>query len=378
MVEREDATVTLNRGPMDGWLLLTAVLLLLIGEVMVFNTTYFYAFERFGQSFRFVWKHQIAVVLGAIGLITAASLPSAMYRRIAYPALLLALFALLLVFIPGVTRAGVRRWIALGPLNFQSSELAKGAIALYLAHSLSRKSERIASFLHGLLPHLLVVGFAVGLIVLEPDLGGAAVVSLLLFTLLFVCGAQKKYLATFLVGGVLLLVLGILAAPYRMNRIISFLYPQENKQTTGYQLYQSIIAVGAGGLTGVGLGESRQKMFFLPEAHTDFIFAVIGEETGLVGATSVLALFALLGMRGLRIAARHPQQFGSLLAFGCTFLLVGQAGLNMAVVLGLLPTKGLPLPFISYGGSALIMAMIYTGILLSLSRESYRENQVYA
>jgi len=126
------------------------------------------------------------------------------------------------------------------------------------------------------------------------------------------------------------------------------------------------------------LGESRQKMFFLPEAHTDFIFAVIGEETGLIGTTSVLALFVLLGMRGLRIAARHPQQFGSLLAFGCTFLLVGQAGLNMAVVLGLLPTKGLPLPFISYGGSALIMAMIYTGILLSLSRESYRENQVYA
>jgi cell division protein FtsW len=148
---------------MDGWLLLTAVLLLLVGEVMVFNTTYFYAFERFGQSFRFVWKHQIAVVLGTIGLIIAASLPSATYRRVAYPALLLALFALLVVFIPGVTRVSVRRWIALGPVNFQSSELAKGAIALYLAHSLSRKSERIASFLHGLLPHLVVVGFAVDL-----------------------------------------------------------------------------------------------------------------------------------------------------------------------------------------------------------------------
>jgi cell division protein FtsW len=378
MVERTDAVSTPARGPIDGWLLLAAMLLLLIGEVMVFNTTYFYAFERFGHPFRFVWKHQVAVFLGALGLIGAASLPSATYRRMAYPALLIAFVALLIVFIPGVTRAGVRRWIALGPLNFQSSELAKGAIALYLAHSLARKSERISSFVYGLLPHLVVVGGVVGLIVLEPDLGGAAVISLLLLTLLFVCGAQKRYLSTFIVGGLLLLVLGIMAAPYRMNRIISFLYLQENKQTTGYQLNQSIIAIGAGGLTGVGLGESRQKMFFLPEAHTDFIFAVIGEETGLLGSASVLALFALLGMRGLRIAARHPQMFGSLLALGCTVLLVGQAGLNMAVVLGLLPTKGLPLPFVSYGGSALIMAMIYTGVLLSLSRESYRENQTYA
>jgi cell division protein FtsW len=199
-----------------------------------------------------------------------------------------------------------------------------------------------------------------------------------LFALLFVCGAQKKHLIALLSCGLFLLVVGISAAPYRMNRIISFWNPQENKQTTGYQLNQSIIAVGAGGLTGVGLGESRQKMFFLPEAHTDFIFAVVGEETGLFGSVCVLLLFALLGARGLRVAARHPHRFGSLLALGCTFLLVGQSVLNMAVVLGLLPTKGLPLPFVSYGGSALIMAMVYTGVLLSLSRESWRENQAYA
>jgi cell division protein FtsW len=292
--------------------------------------------------------------------------------------LAIAFFGLLIVFVPGVSHGSVHRWIALGPLNFQPSELAKGAVALYLAHSLTRKAERLPQFFYGLLPHLLVVGLAVGLIVLEPDLGGAAVICLLLFILLFVCGARKKHLSSLLACGMLLLVVGIIAAPYRMNRIISFLYLQENKQTIGYQLNQSIIAVGAGGVTGVGLGESRQKMFFLPEAHTDFIFAVIGEETGLCGAAIVLGLFALLGMRGLRVAVRHPHQFGSLLALGCSFLLVGQAMLNMAVVLGLLPTKGLPLPFISYGGSALMMTMVYTGVLLSLSRETWRENQTYA
>ncbi|HXG19244.1 MAG TPA: putative lipid II flippase FtsW [Methylomirabilota bacterium] len=375
---RNEAAAPLQRGPIDPWLLLAAVLLLLVGEVMVFNTTYFYAFERFGQPFRFVWKHQLALLLGVSGLLIAATLPSATYRRLAYPALLAAFFGLLVVLIPGVTHGSVRRWIALGPLNFQPSELAKGAVALYLAHSMARKADRIAHFFYGLLPYLLVVGCAAVLIAIEPDLGGAAVLSLMLLAFLFVSGARKWHLGALTACGVVLLVVGIVIAPYRMQRILGFLHVEENKLTIGYQLNQSIIAVGAGGLTGVGLGESRQKMLFLPEAHTDFIFAVIGEETGLLGAGVVLFLFALLGARGLRVAARHPQPFGSLLAFGCTFLLVGQAVLNMAVVLGLLPTKGLPLPFISYGGSALIMAMVYTGVLLSLSRETWRENQVYA
>lgn len=378
MVAPDDATVVVKRGPIDSWLLVAAVLLLLIGEVMVFNTTYFYAFERFGQPFRFVWKHQIAVLLGAIGLVLAASISSTGYRRLAYPALLVAFLGLLFVLIPGVTHGNVRRWIALGPLNFQPSELTKGAIALYLAHSLTRKAGRISSFLYGLLPHLVIVGGAAALIAIEPDLGGAAVISLMLLAFLFVCGARKQHLSALLLCGFALLVIGIVIAPYRMQRILGFLHLEENKLTIGYQLNQSIIAVGAGGLTGVGLGESRQKMSFLPEAHTDFIFAVIGEETGLIGTLGVLALFALLGARGLRVAARHPHPFGALLALGCTFLLVGQAVLNMAVVLGLLPTKGLPLPFISYGGSALIMAMVYTGVLLSLSRETWRENHAYA
>lgn len=366
------------RRPIDPWLLLAVVLLLLVGEVMVFNTTYFYAFEHFGDPYRFVWKHQIALVLGSSGLGIAISLSSVAYRRFAYPVLVFAFLGLLIVFMPGVAQGKIHRWIDLGPLNFQPSELAKGAVVLYLAHFLAKKAERITSIIHGLLPPLLVVGTAVVLIVMEPDLGGAVFVSMILFALLYVAGARVQHLAALAACGVVLLVFAIVTASYRSDRLDSFFNPTAHKQGKSYQLNQSLLAFGAGGVKGVGLGESRQKMFYLPEAHTDFIFAVVGEETGLWGTVSILSLFTLLGLRGLRIATRHPQPFGRLLAFGYTFLLVCQAGLNMAVVLGLLPTKGLPLPFISYGGSSLVMALVYAGVLLSLSREIPRENRTYA
>ncbi len=367
-----------QRRPIDLWLLLAVALLLLVGEVMVFNTTYFYAFEHFGDPYRFVWKHQIALVLGSVGLIAATSVSSAVYRRLAYPVLALAFLGLLIVLVPGVAQGKVRRWIDLGPLNFQPSELAKGAIVLYLAHFLTKKANRITSFAFGLLPALLIVGTAVALILLEPDLGGAAFIGLTLFIFLFVAGARLHHLALLTAGGLVLLVCAIGTASYRSDRLDSFFNPAAHKQGKGYQLNQSLLAFGAGGIKGVGLGESRQKMFYLPEAHTDFIFAVVGEETGLWGTVSILSLFLLLGVRGLRIAVRHPHLFGRLLAFGYTFLLVSQAGLNMAVVLGMLPTKGLPLPFISYGGSSLVMALVYVGMLLSLSREIPKENRLYA
>ncbi len=367
-----------GRGPIDPWLLLAMALLLLVGEVMVFNTTYFYAFEHFGDPYHFVWKHQIAIVLGSLGLVVAAAVPCTTYRRLVHPVLALACVGLLLVLVPGVAHGKVQRWIALGPLNFQPSELAKGAVTLYLAHSLTKKAERICDFVYGLVPHLLVVGAVVMLIALEPDLGGAVLICLMLCAFFFVSGARLRHLALLAACGLVLLACGIVTARYRSDRLWSFLDQATHKHSTGYQLNQSLLAFGAGGIKGVGLGESRQKMFYLPEAHTDFIFAVVGEETGLWGTVSILSLFTLLGMRGLRVALRHPHPFGCLLAFGCTFLLVCQAGLNMAVVLGMLPTKGLPLPFISYGGSALMMAMVYAGVLLSLSRESRRENQPYA
>jgi len=376
---RPDTTAAQERRrSIDPWLLVAVVLLLLVGEVMVFNTTYFYAFEHFGDPYRFVWKHQIALALGSVGLAVAVSFPSVTYRRLTYPVLVFAFLGLLIVFMPGIARGKVHRWIDLGLLNFQPSEFAKGATVLYLAHFLAKKAERVASVFYGLLPPLLIVGTVVVLIVLEPDLGGAVFVSMLLFALLFVAGARVRHLAALAACGLVLLVFAIITASYRSDRLDSFFNPAAHKQGKSYQLNQSLLAFGAGGVKGVGLGESRQKMFYLPEAHTDFIFAVVGEETGLWGTVGILSLFALLGMRGLRVATRHPQPFGRLLAFGYTFLLVCQAGLNMAVVLGVLPTKGLPLPFISYGGSSLVMALVYAGMLLSLSREIPRENRAYA
>ncbi len=367
-----------RRRPIDPWLLLAVVLLLLVGEVMVFNTTYFYAFEHFGDPYRFVWKHQIALALGSLALVVVASLPLAVYRRLAYPVLVLAFLGLLVVFMPGVAHGKIHRWIDLGPLNFQPSEFAKGASVLYLAHFLAKKGERVANILHGLLPPLLIVGAVVVLIVLEPDLGGAVFVSMILAALLFAAGARIQHLAALAACGAVLLIFAIITASYRSDRLDSFFNRAANKQGKSYQLNQSLLAFGAGGVRGVGLGESRQKMFYLPEAHTDFIFAVVGEETGLWGTMGILSLFTLLGMRGLRVATRHPHPFGRLLAFGYTFLLVCQAGLNMAVVLGMLPTKGLPLPFISYGGSSLVMTLAYAGILLNLSRDVPRENRAYA
>ena len=368
----------IQRGPIDSWLLLAVVVLLFIGEIMVFSTSYFYGFERFNDPYRFFWKHQLALVIGALGLFAAVSCNSATYHRLAYPLLAVAIVGLAIVFLPGISHGRVHRWIHIGPLNFQPSELAKGAVVFYLAASLARKTAQLKSFLYGIMPHLLVVGTVVLLIALEPDLGGAVTVCLLLFAMLFAVGARLRHLALLTICGGVFIVCATLAADYRLDRIISFIHADDHAQGGSYQLKQSLIAFGAGGIKGVGLGEGRQKMFYLPEAHTDFIFAVVGEETGLWGTGAIVFLFGMLGIRGVRIALRHPQLFGRLLAFGCTMLLVLQAGLNLAVVLGLLPTKGLPLPFISYGGSSLVMMLIYAGILLSLSRESRKDNRVYA
>lgn len=382
-IPRVTASAPVQRGPIDPWLLFAVVMLLLIGEVMVFSTSYFYAFERFSDPYRFFWRHQFAVLLGGSGLVLASMVSSLTYRRLAYPLLALTLFSLVIVFVPGVSHGRIHRWIHAGPINFQPSELAKGAAVLYLATSLAKKREQIANFFYGVLPHVVTIGALILLIALEPDLGGAVSISLVLFAMLFVTGAQLRHLVVLVVCGLMLFAIAAVTANYRLDRIITYIErlvggAGEHKQGIGYQLIQSLLAFGAGGINGVGLGESHQKMLYLPEAHTDFIFAVVGEETGLWGSGAIVLLFALLGVRGLRIAMRHPQPFGRLLAFGCTFLLVCQAGLNMGVVLGLLPTKGLPLPFISYGGSALVTALLYAGMLLSLSRESLRENHAYA
>jgi cell division protein FtsW len=355
----------------DVWLLLAVAALVGLSVIMVFNVSYFFGQERFGDSLLFVRKHLVSIGLGTVVAFLAARVPSETYRRAAYPLLLIAIVALLLVLVPGigVTRGGARRWLIVGPLSVQPSEIAKFAVVLYLACSLVRKRDLLASFQRGVLPHVLVVGFVSGLIVLEPDFGTAAVCMALLGTMLYIGGVPGRILALPALAVPPLLGYMILREPYRWQRIVAFLYPDRDPLGINFQLKQSFIAFGSGGLWGVGLGESRQKMFYLPEAHTDFIFSVVGEELGLLGALVVLALFGVVAARGFRIAARHVDPFASLLAFGLTVSLVLQAAVNVGVVLGCLPTKGLALPFLSYGGSAMIVALGQVGVLLALARE---------
>lgn len=356
----------------DPWLVLAVAALVSLGTVMVFNVSYFPGGDAFGDPLHFFRKHLVSIATG-IGLcVITMRMGSDRFRALAYPLLVVATVAMVLVLVPGIgsVRSGARRWLPLGPLTFQPSELAKFALVLYLARSLARRGERVREFWHGIVPHCLMVGMLAALCLLEPDFGTVALWGILLILMLFAAGARLAHLGLFAAAAAPALVAIAITAPYRMKRLTSFLDCTQDALGNGFQLCQALIAFGSGGVSGVGLGQGQQKMYYLPAAHTDFIFSVIGEELGLVGAGLVLALFAVVAFRGLRIAARHPDEFGSLLAFGLTTLIVVQGLLNFGVALGALPTKGLTLPFVSYGGSAMMISLAELGTLMALARES--------
>jgi cell division protein FtsW len=361
----------MRHGPtVDGWIFAAVFTLLAIGIVMVLSTSYLYAQERFADGFFFFRKQMLAIGFGVVGLFISALIPFAAYRRLALILLAITILVLILVLIPGVgvARGGARRWLLLGSFSLQPAELAKISLILYLADSLARKGTKVETFKLGVLPYLIVGGLLLGLIIFEPDLGTSFVLGLVLFLMLFIAGVRLAHLLGLGIAALPLLALVVLAAPYRIQRFLIFFDPWKDPEKGGFQIIQSFIAFGSGQLWGRGLGESRQKLFYLPEAHTDFIFSVIGEELGLLGALTVLALFGVIIVRGLRIASRTEDPFGQYLAFGLTALLGLQALIHMAVVMGLMPTKGLVLPFISYGGSAMVINLIAAGMLLSLSR----------
>ncbi|MFQ5902782.1 MAG: putative lipid II flippase FtsW [Candidatus Binatia bacterium] len=354
----------------DGWLFFAVAALLAVGITMVLSTSYLYAQERFSDGTYLFRKQLMAVGVGMAALIISALVPSAAYRRLAYPLLAVSFLVLALVLIPGIglSHGGARRWLPLGGFTFQPAEFAKISLVLYLALSLAKKGERIHIFAIGVLPHLIVGGLFLGLILMEPDLGTALILGIVLFLMLFVGGAKFSHLLLTCLMALPILALSVIGAEYRLRRFLTFLDPWRDASNSGFQIIQSYIAFGSGQLWGVGLGESRQKLFYLPEAHTDFIFSVIGEELGLLGALTVLALFGVIVVRGFRLTLRIEEPFGQYLAFGLTTLLGLQALIHMGVVMGLMPTKGLVLPFISYGGSAMVMSLVGAGILLSLSR----------
>lgn len=355
---------------LDPWLYLPAAVLMVLGLLMVLNTTYFLGLEKSGNAFHFFKLQLFHIVLGLGLLALLSQLSLRGLRRLVMPLMVMALVALIALWIPGlgVIRGGARRWLRVGPMLAEPSELAKFALVFFLAEFLSRRQERMDSFAGGPLPAFVASGPLALLILKQPDFGNTVMVVVLLFAMLFAAGARLKHLGA--AGGCALGVLALqaIARPYRIRRLKAFLHPWQTARGAGFQLIQSFIALGAGGEWGVGLGAGRQKMFYLPQADTDFVFAVVGEEFGLIGALAVLALYGVILLRGMRIAHEEPDPFASLLGVGMTSLLTLQALVNMAVVIGLVPTKGLPLPFLSYGGTAMLMAMAALGTLLALAR----------
>ncbi|HEX9788970.1 MAG TPA: putative lipid II flippase FtsW [Candidatus Binatia bacterium] len=354
----------------DKWMLVAVAGLLALGMTMVLSTSYLHSQERYGDGTYFFRKQLIAMAAGVLALIACSMVPSKLYRRFAYPLLAISFIILAMVLIPGigVSRGGARRWIMFPGFAFQPSELAKLSMVLYLAHSMAKKEQLIRTFSVGVLPHLIVSGAFAGLLLLEPDFGTALILTMLLYFMLFIGGVRISHLLATALLALPVLAYVMMTAEYRLRRLMTFLDPWSDPSGSGFHVIQSLIAFGSGQLFGRGLGESRQKLLYLPEAHTDFVYSVIGEELGLLGALAVLALFAVIIVRGLRLTAKIEEPFDQYLAFGLTVLIGLQALIHMGVVMGLMPTKGLVLPFISYGGSAMVVNLIEAGILLGLSR----------
>jgi cell division protein FtsW len=361
--------VVAQRRP-DPWLWLPATALLMLGCLMVLNTTYFLGLEKTGDAFHYFKLHLAHVMVGLVLLVLLSQFSLKGLRRLVFPLIAVSVAMLIALWVPGfgVARGGARRWIRLGPLLWEPVELAKLALVFLLAWLLARRQERMEFFEQGPLPAMLCVGPVAILVLKQPDFGNTVMIALILFVMLYAAGARIRHLGA--TGGVALVLLAVqaMARSYRVRRLSAFLDPWQTARGAGFQLIQSFIALGAGGGLGVGLGAGRQKMFYLPQAHTDFVFAVIGEEFGIVGAAVVVALFCLILFRGMKIAHDEPDPFASLLAVGLTALISLQAFINMAVVVGMIPTKGLPLPFVSYGGTATVIVMAALGALLALAR----------
>jgi cell division protein FtsW len=362
----------------DRWLFGVTLALCLLGAVMIFSASAVTAEHQYGHSYVFLLRQAVALIVGLAGMFL---LMRTDYRKLREPVVVYSgLFIVLLLLVATYCldkSHATHRWIKLGPFNLQPSEVAKLAVVLYLAWFLDLKRRNAATlgfnkedFLQNILPAVAPVLAFFVLILAQPDMGTSIDLLLIATAMLFVAGLSWKWLAVGTAMALPAMYLLITHVAYRNARLWAFLHPDQDPQGAAFQLNQSLIAVGSGGFTGVGLMESKQKLFYLPEAHTDFIYAVISEEIGFIGAVLVLALFVVYGWRGLRAAFNAPDNFGRLLAVGITAMVIAQALINFAVVLGMVPTKGIPLPFVSYGGSSLLVMLLATGLLLNISQQA--------
>ena len=355
----------------DRILFFVLVTLLGIGLLMIASAGVLYGESRFGDSYYFFKQQLLGLGVGFLALFFFQSVDYRAWKRFVVPVFFIAIALLILVFIPGfgTTVYGAARWVAIGPISFQPSEVMKLAIILYLSAWLSTKGQgKAGDFYEGLVPFLLILSFVGFLIIKQPDTGTLGLIFIIAMSIFFASGAKLAHIGGLAVSAFLFLLILIKLAPYRMQRLLVFLYPEHDPSGAGYQITQALIAVGSGGLFGIGLGQSRQKFNYLPEPVTDSIYAVLSEEFGLMGAGLVLCLFVFIAWRGFLIARGAQDEFGRLLAVGITTWIVGQAFINIGAISGLIPLTGIPLPFISYGGTSLAVLLGSFGILLNISK----------
>lgn len=359
-----------SRTAPDYWLLASILGLLAIGIVMVYSAGSVLAFHDYGDSFYFVKRQGMFAVLGLVAMVFTMNLDYRILKKYAKIGLILCFALLVVVLIPGIgaVRGGARSWLGISSFGIQPSEFMKLGMILFLSYWLSKEDYRITLFTRGLLPPLGVIGLAFGLIMLQPDLGTGTVMLGASLLIVFTAGARIRHLAGLAAIGAFGFVGLILAAPYRLQRITAFLDPWSDPLGAGYQIIQSLYAIGPGGLAGLGLGMSRQKYSYVPEPQTDFIFSILAEEMGFIGGLLVITLFLILVWRGMRVAMTVDDMFGSLLAVGIVGMVGIQVVINIGVVIGLMPVTGITLPLISYGGSSLTLMLTALGILLNLSR----------
>lgn len=368
----------LREQPWDLALLAIVLTLVGFGIVMLYSASAVMAAQKLGDHLYLVKSQMVKVVLGLVMMFVAMRVDYRWFKRLIYPMLGVTFVMLIAVLIPGigVVQNGARRWFSLGGFSFQPAEVVKIVMVMYLAYSVSKKGEKMGQFSVGFIPHLLFIGLAVALLMMQPDFGSSVILITMMGIMLFVSGAKLAYLTGFAVLGMVGAFFAITSSAYRMKRIMAFLDPWSYRQDIGYQISESLIAIGSGGWAGRGLGNGAGKLGYVPELWNDFIGTIVAEELGLIGMSLLVLLFVGFIWRGVRIAFNSDDEFGRFLAFGLTTLFGLQGAANLCVVTGLLPTKGLTLPFVSFGGSSMIMALFATGVLLNISKNAPDEWEV--
>ena len=359
-------TVKFNR-----LLFFDVILLMIFGLVMIYSSSYIWSEYKFGNGFHYTIYQGIFIIISIVLMIFLSKVDYHIYYKLSTKLLITSIILLILVLIPGIgiIRNGSRSWFGIGGLGIQPSEFAKLSLIIFTAKYLDKSNKYVSDYKHGVFPILIVLFFIFGLIMLEPDFGTGMIIVISVISLLFISGVNMKFF--FILGGVGVIgIIGlIIIAPYRMDRIVSFLNPWSDPLGTGFQIIQSLYAIGPGGLLGMGLFNSRQKHFYLPEPQTDFIFSIISEELGVLGVIIVILLFGTLLYQGIKISLNSEDKFAKYLSFGLIFQIIIQTIMNLSVVIGLIPVTGVTLPFLSYGGSSLIISSISMGIILSISKK---------